>query len=209
MSAKENIVEKKFNKLTVIEDNGGDKVTVRCDCGTVKTVNKYNVVSGKVKSCGCIRRGKKRNDVLIDRTGERFGKLTVLKELHGGYVLCKCDCGNVKKINKGHMLAGDITSCGCNMSAEPVKKAVKENQVEGTNLLLIKYNKPGKRNTSGVRGVAWKAAKQKWEASICCQGKTHYLGYYDTLEQAAAARKAGEEKYYKPILEKYKNGENL
>ena len=199
----------KFGKLTVIEDNGGAVVTVRCDCGTVKTVNKSNVVSGKVKSCGCSRRGRKRNDVLIDRTGEKFGKLTVLKELHGGYVLCKCDCGKVKKINKGHMLAGDITSCGCNMSADPVKKVVKENQVEGTNLLLIKYDNPCKRNSSGVRGVTWKKDKQKWEAYICCQGKSHYLGRYDTLEQAVAARKAGEEKYYRPILEKYKDRKNL
>lgn len=204
MSVKKSFVGQKFGKLTVIEDNGKNKVTVRCDCGIIKTINKYNLVHGNVKSCGCIRRGKQRTDVLVDRTGQRFGKLTVLKELHGGYVLCKCDCGNIKKINKAHMLLGNITSCGCNATAEPIKRITAENCVEGTNLLLIKGNKPTKRSLSGVRGVSYRAKKHKWEASICCQGKTHYLGSYDTLEEAATARKAGEEKYYKPILEKYK-----
>lgn len=78
-----------------------------------------------------------------------------------------------------------------------------------TNLLLIKDSKPSKRNTSGVRGVSYKSKKGKWEASICFQGKTHYLGMYSTLEQAAAARKAAEEKYYKPMLDKWENQKKL
>ena len=36
-----------------------------------------------------------------DLTGQRFGKLVVAKELGGGRILCRCDCGNVKEINKG------------------------------------------------------------------------------------------------------------
>lgn len=102
MSVKKSFVGKKFNMLTVIEDNGNNMVTAYCDCGAVKTIDKYNLIHGRVKSCGCIRRGKKRMDGLIDYTGQRFGKLVVLEELHGGYVLCKCDCGNVKKINNSH-----------------------------------------------------------------------------------------------------------
>lgn len=38
----------KFNMLTIIEDNGGGVVKVRCDCGTVKTCNRSNIVSGKL-----------------------------------------------------------------------------------------------------------------------------------------------------------------
>lgn len=71
-------------------------------------------------------------------------------------------------------------------------------------MLLIKSDKATKRSLSGVRGVSYRAKKHKWEASICCQGKSYYLGSYNTLEEAVAARKAGEEKYYKPLLEKYK-----
>ena len=35
-------------------------------------------------------------------------------------------------------------------------------------------------------------------------GKSIHLGYFDTLEKAIKARKEAEEKYFKPILEKYK-----
>lgn len=199
----------KFNMLTIIEDNGGGVVKVRCDCGTIKTCNRSNIVSGKVKSCGCIRRGRKRTDILKSHVGERFGKLIVIEELHGGRVKTQCDCGNIKIVNKAHLLLGNITSCGCNATAEHLCKITEANRVDGTNLLLIKDSKPSKRNTSGVRGVSYKSKKGKWEASICVQGKTHYLGMYGTLEQAAAARKAAEEKYYKPLLDKWKAKEKI
>lgn len=35
------------------------------------------------------------------------------------------------------------------------------------------------------------------------KGKAYHLGRYNTIEQAAAARKQAEEELYKPILEKY------
>lgn len=38
---------------------------------------------------------------------------------------------------------------------------------------------------------------------IVFKGKTYYLGRYNTIEQAAAARKQAEKELYKPILEKY------
>ena len=34
-----------------------------------------------------------------DLTGQRFGKLVVIKELGGGRILCRCDCGREKKFN--------------------------------------------------------------------------------------------------------------
>ena len=43
----------------------------------------------------------------------------------------------------------------------------------------------------------------KWRAQIVFKGKAYYLGRYNTIEQAAAARKQAEKELYKPILEKY------
>jgi hypothetical protein len=40
-------------------------------------------------------------------------------------------------------------------------------------------------------------------ARITFQGKTHYLGTYDSLEAAVAARKRGEEDYHQPFLEAF------
>lgn len=73
--------------------------------------------------------------------------------------------------------------------------------------------KLSKANTSGVRGVSFKKDKNKYKATIGFKGHTYFLGYYDKLEDAKKAREKAEEKFYKPILEKYnyksiKNKEN-
>ena len=51
----------------------------------------------------------------IDRTGKRYGKLTVIEHAgKRGYVAlwrCKCDCGNEKTIIGANL--GITTSCGC------------------------------------------------------------------------------------------------
>ena len=47
-----------------------------------------------------------------DLTGQRFGKLVVLKELGGGRILCRCDCGREKGFNKSNVKRGLAKSCG-------------------------------------------------------------------------------------------------
>ena len=48
--------------------------------------------------------------------------------------------------------------------------------------------KQGKNNISGYIGVSYHKATGKWQASICVNYKTKYLGLYDTIEAAAQAR---------------------
>ena len=55
---------------------------------------------------------------LIDMTGERFGRLTVMEFAfidiyRHAHWLCKCDCGNEKIINGKALRCGDTKSCGC------------------------------------------------------------------------------------------------
>lgn len=45
-----------------------------------------------------------------------------------------------------------------------------------------------KNNTSGLRGVYWKAAINKWTASICIDGKQRHIGVYTSKDEAHAAR---------------------
>lgn len=45
-------------------------------------------------------------------------------------------------------------------------------------------------NTSGSRGVSWKQDKQKWKAYVNLNGKQIHCGYFDTIEEAKAARDA-------------------
>ena len=51
-------------------------------------------------------------------------------------------------------------------------------------------------NTSGHPGVFWCGREGKWQGRICHNYKTTHLGYFTTLEDAIAARKAGELKYW-------------
>ena len=43
-------------------------------------------------------------------------------------------------------------------------------------------------NTSGHRGVTWHKQRQKWQAQISVNNKHKYLGLFDNLEDAIAAR---------------------
>lgn len=58
----------RFGRLTVIapaEDCDKEHFypwIVRCDCGTVFTVSRYNLASGNIRSCGCLKRETMRNN---------------------------------------------------------------------------------------------------------------------------------------------------
>ena len=65
---------------------------------------------------------------------------------------------------------------------------------------LSKY----KTNTSGVVGVYWQKASEKWHVRIRLNNKTIHLGYFDNLEDACKARKEGEIKYFG----EYRNKDN-
>lgn len=60
--------------------------------------------------------------VRIDLTGQRFGRLTVIKQVedhisksgqHKSRWLCKCDCGNETTVTSQNLKKGHTKSCGC------------------------------------------------------------------------------------------------
>lgn len=57
---------------------------------------------------------------LIDITGQRFGKLVVIRRAPYRYVgrgwVCRCDCGNTSTALGPNLRAGRSRSCGCGMS---------------------------------------------------------------------------------------------
>ena len=56
---------------------------------------------------------------LIDLTGNKYGRLTVLhkdterKTNSGSYWICQCDCGKIKSVKSSSLRRGEIESCGC------------------------------------------------------------------------------------------------
>lgn len=68
----------------------------------------------------------------IDLTGQRFGRLTVIRYDHsehdGTHWLCKCDCGNEKFAAGYSLRSGNTKSCGCLNSDASRAKLVKERE---------------------------------------------------------------------------------
>lgn len=166
------------------------------------------------KSCGCLN--YKTFFKAQNIKGKRFGNLTVLeptnrRDKNNGSVVwrCVCDCGNLKETTGAELKRGAVRSCGCiaqKFSRENGKKVLTEQAkkvcVENTRLDNLTAA-TAKNNTSGYKGVTWDGSRGKWRAQIVFKGKAYHLGRYNTIEQAAAARKQAEEELYKPILEKY------
>lgn len=214
----------RFGKLVVIGldpdpylSPGGKKTRrwiCHCDCGNIVRVL-HNALMSKngTKSCGCLRTQSTR-DKSKDMTGQRFGRLLVVgpadlpkKRANGQTLgwLCRCDCGSSIITDRKSLLSGKKLSCGCLLSESSgarVNDAV--GHIDGTQLTAIRLDRPPNRNNkSGVKGVSWIAREGRWKACITFQRRQIYLGRFTNLEDAAAARKAAEEKYFSPVLDKY------
>lgn len=110
----------KINRLTFIKYVGNRKWLVRCDCGTEKIVLSGGIVTGQIKSCGCLNAEKIREPKgHEDLTGQKFNYLTAVKfvgydeKSHNCKWLFKCDCGNEKILNASGVKSGKTKSCGC------------------------------------------------------------------------------------------------
>lgn len=67
---------------------------------------------------GVYKRTKKHAHNFIDRTGQKYGNLTVIsysdKNKHGqAKWVCKCDCGNEIVVIGGSLTSGHTKTCGC------------------------------------------------------------------------------------------------
>lgn len=76
------------------------------------------------------------NGKLLDLSGRRYGKLTVLDEHEtrrhpsgttSVYWKCRCDCGTVKYVCAKSLRNGDSVSCGCTQHMQPRRKGTGPN----------------------------------------------------------------------------------
>lgn len=126
------IVGKKFNKLTVLaldhydNNNHAYYYKCKCDCGNEIIAVKYDIVKGRIKSCGCIHRIQDPRDIV----GKRFGKLVVIdldhydSKRHVNFYKCQCDCGNIAISSRYNLLKGISTTCGCSRTLDDINDIV-------------------------------------------------------------------------------------
>ena len=110
----EDYIGKKYNQLTCLEYvRYGDGVTghffnFQCDCNEIIELPINNVKSGNTKHCGCKYK---------IQVGQKFGELevidvdnTIKNEFGHIKYLVQCSCGNIKSIERGHLLKAK--TCG-------------------------------------------------------------------------------------------------
>ena len=148
--------------------------------------------------------------------GQRFGRLIVKDNAsRKGYVLCQCDCGNIKEIRRDSLTRHTTAtrSCGClhtefsrtngiNTIAANSKRRIEMDVKYRTNFGIIESNKPSIRNHSGHKGVWWDPKRGQYEVCIWLHRKKIFIGRYRTYEDAVKAREQAEEKYFLPLIEK-------
>lgn len=200
----EDITGQVFKRLTVLEltsEKDSDNRWLwkcQCKCGKVVFQSRHKLVRGDVKSCGCLQKEwavKKNKMGTLDLTGQRFGMLTVIKDLgtEGGthYWECLCDCGKISKVSVGELRRGlysDQTrhgtqSCGC------LSKSVGERKVK-TQLELLQINFEREKSFEGCKNpetnysLRYDFYLPDYKCCIEYDGFTHFIanGGWNTRE---------------------------
>lgn len=97
----------------------------KCACGQEKTIRAQLIVKrADQASCGCLQRELAYARRFKDRTGEVYGRLTVVRQ-DGWYEppsarnrrcarwLCRCRCGAEVNVSGTNLTGGNVRSCGC------------------------------------------------------------------------------------------------
>ena len=152
-------------------------------------------MSGFSTSCGC--RWSRAKDLREKRFGLLIAIEPVAEKAKDGSIKwkCKCDCGGETIVSSNKLLQNHTTSCGCKGIVE-ARNA--KTYVDGTCLELLFSSKLRKNNTSGHTGVSMK--RGRWIAYINVSKKKYSLGSFDTLEEAAKARKNAEIYWKKRLI---------
>lgn len=148
------LIGKKINHLTFLSPNpegGPGHFWFLCDCGNIKSIQRYHVLHETTKACGCIKVGRKsrRQDI----TGQRFGKLLAEEidvnktdTIGPEWWLCQCDCGNKISAEYNRLVTGQTVSCRCInaeriRSPEIIEKCHQSNANRYKNLAATHLNK--------------------------------------------------------------------
>lgn len=198
-------VENTYGAWTVIGLDDGKhkgKICCRCQCGTVKWLFRSPLRTGKTRSCGC--KAHQQKDYGI-HPGDIIDHWTILKQNHQRF-LCQCTCGTKKWVYAVNLLQGRSRSCGCRRtdnrhqeSTVALKKGKTVINILSNNKLTPKYagfgRKKNSNSSTGVTGIS-RFRNGKYRAYITVDRKQIGLGYFDSIDDAIAVRKAAEKKYF-------------
>ena len=198
-----------------------------CNPDKVLIKNGYRLRTGAVKSCGCYQKDSAREKRIksnrYDLTNEYgIGYTSKNEEFYFdledydkiknfcwfidgcGYVTAKLRDGSGKHILMHNLVMGQKYNDHINSIRNDNRKSnlripgKEDGRVSYSFDSINNMNKRIQRNNkSGVPGVHWHKRDNIWESYISVNNKRLYLGRYTDFDEAVAARKAAEEKYFK------------
>lgn len=123
----------------------------------------------------------------IDLTGQRFGRLTVIRYDHsehdGAHWLCKCDCGK-EKVAAGYSLrSGNTKSCGCLANEVRAARAEHMRQSRKSKKEPVKVKKPKTEKTPARKAYHTRTAAEFFRfskahgCSVCADRKDCDLSF--------------------------------
>lgn len=217
-----NLTGKRFGALTAIcpvsaADTNDHRPgwLVRCDCGNEKIVNGSNLRRGLITSCGCgMEKHRRQSITMIEKDGHerlegmQFYELTAEQFLGHNKWRWRCSCGKQTVAKAADVKNGIVQSCGHILAQTAKRKMTEQNVVghyDGTLVSRIKHimASPTVRGIRAIRGANGNIIA--WRASITLRRKEIYIGRYPTKDEAEAARRRAENKYYLPIINEYES----
>lgn len=216
MKAK-NYVGTKIGKFEILEQHRENKklyFKAKCTlCGKIAWVGQNHIADRK-----CCEGFSATQFKALDLRGQTINGIEMLERTdikkHNAYLWkCKCFCGNIFYAQGYRIKNGEISSCGCKRRVyrennfKKAQKALAQTYKEGTCISLIKNNKLRTTNKSGYSGVRYDNTKHRWIATLTFQNKDHHKTF-NNKKDAIKCRQEWEEKYFKPILEKYEKEVN-
>lgn len=131
-----------YGKITILsEKRVKSKVFCRCECGTEKWINIFNLKRGDVKSCGCLKKERmkdiakqrftgKTSSNFQDYTGKKIGLCTVIrrviKESPDTCWLLKCECGTEFEVTLSTLRRSTYEKCRCGFPTHPLKATLQK-----------------------------------------------------------------------------------
>ena len=206
-----------------VQANGRTRVRwlCQCECGTILPVRGEGLRSGNTKSCGCLDMERKRStlgktkkhnafvihdDYVIMYTSKNEPFLVDIDDFGRVYNHCwyKSANGYLKaKINRKsvflHRYILDCLDESVDVDHKKGTETIWDNRRCNIRKATTSENMRNcdcrNSSSSGITGVCPIKA-HRWRAYIYVHGKQISLGYYDSFEEAVAARHAAEDKYF-------------
>ena len=193
-----------------------------CDCGNTTVVTATNLMSKHTLSCGCLGKEKRkmarkryneyefRDDQVIGYTanGEPFRFDIQDYEAVSPYSWYKTSNGYIATRNSQndllllHQIIMGTVDCQDMIQVDHINHDKTDNRRCNLRLAnkVLNGQNTGLRvdNTSGMTGIYWSKRWRVWIARITVNKKTMHLGTFHSFDDAVAARKAAEERYFGP-----------